>query len=82
MGYSDKVLFNSFTNMGMLMSLMAVDHLLGLLHHPIIQVEILHYKFHLSFIPHHLQVHLVKIAIKKLEHCIEAVMLCLPRRPY
>ena len=84
-GCSDKVLSNRFINMGSLMSLMSVDHLLGLLHllhHPIIQVEILHYKFHLSFIPHHLQVHLMKLAIKKLEHCIEGAMLYLLREAF
>ena len=45
---------------------MAVDHLLGLPHHPIIQDEVLHYKLHLPFIPHHLQVHLPIIAIGNL----------------
>ena len=45
---------------------MAVDHLLGQPHHPIIQDEVLHYKLHLPFIPHHLQVHLPIIAIRNL----------------
>lgn len=36
----------------------AVDHLLCILHHPIVQDEVLYHKFHFPFIPHHFQVHL------------------------